>query len=157
MNRQQVYELIDGERDYQNWRWNATTTYSEGKHSPEEWFMYIEDYVNEAKHILSRENIQQAYPKAMDIMRKVAAMAVNAMEQNDTKPRPSKRRKFYRLKEEVKTVIEVDGEIVELVERLRNNEVMYCVIQDNRRRWAIPEVEFNEYFEFVKDTVEYAL
>jgi hypothetical protein len=49
--------------------------------------MYIEDYITEAKHILSRENVQSAYPKAMSIMRKVAAMTVCAMEQIDTPER----------------------------------------------------------------------
>ena len=49
--------------------------------------MFIEDYVNEAKHILSRESKQVADSKGMDIMRKVAAMAVCAMEQHETLPR----------------------------------------------------------------------
>jgi hypothetical protein len=84
MKREEVYKAIDTERDYQDVRWTEDTTASGGKHSPEEWFMYIEDYVNEAKHILSREPIDTAYPKAMSIMRKVGAMAVCAMEQNGT-------------------------------------------------------------------------
>ena len=90
--RQQVFDLINGEREYQNSRWNENTTASKGIHSPEEWFMYIEDYVNEAKHILSRENVQSAYPKAMAIMRKVASMAVCAMEQIETPVRVAEQR-----------------------------------------------------------------
>lgn len=82
MKREQVYEAINSERDYQDSRWNENTTASKGQHSPEEWYVYIEDYINEAKHILSRENVQSAYPKAMDIMRKVASMTVAAMEQH---------------------------------------------------------------------------
>jgi hypothetical protein len=81
-NRQLIYVAIDSERDYQDSRWNENTTASKGQHSPEEWYMYMEDYINEAKHILSREPVQSAYPKAMDIMRKVASMAVCAMEQH---------------------------------------------------------------------------
>ena len=65
MQRQDVYKLIDGERDYQDSRWNESTTASKGLHSPEEWFMYIENYVNEAKHILSREAVQSPYPNAI--------------------------------------------------------------------------------------------
>jgi hypothetical protein len=84
MKREDVYKAIDTERDYQDAIWNEDTTASGGKHSPEEWCMYIEDYINEAKHILSREPINTAYPKAMSIMRKVGAMAVCAMEQNGT-------------------------------------------------------------------------
>lgn len=82
MKREEIYKAIDSERDYQDKRWNENTTASKGKHSPEEWLMYMEDYINEAKHILSRESVQNGYPKAMDIMRKVAAMAVCAMEQH---------------------------------------------------------------------------
>jgi len=79
---QEAFTAILSERDYQDSRWNPETTQSEGLHTPEEWFMYIEDYVNEAKHILSRESCQSANPKAQEIMRKVAGMAVCAMEQN---------------------------------------------------------------------------
>jgi hypothetical protein len=87
MKREDVYKLIDGEREYQDVRWNAETTASEGLHSPEEWVMYMEDYLTQARHILARENVQTAYPKAMEIIRKVTAMGVCAMEQIDTKPR----------------------------------------------------------------------
>jgi hypothetical protein len=44
--------------------------------------MYVEDYVSEAKHILSREPIQAARQKAIHIMRKVTALGVAAMEQH---------------------------------------------------------------------------
>lgn len=87
MNRQEVFELINGEREYQDSRWNESTTASGGNHSPEEWFMYIENYISEAKHILSRKNVQEGYPQAMSIMRKVASMSVAAMEQHKTPPR----------------------------------------------------------------------
>lgn len=80
--RQAVYGAIDEERGYQNFKWNPQTTTSDGKHSLEEWFVYIEDYVNEAKHILSRLPKQEADVQALHIMRKVAAMAVCAMEQH---------------------------------------------------------------------------
>lgn len=87
MERKDVYRLIDGERDYQDSRWNTETTISHNIHTPGEWFMYIEDYINEAKHILSREARQDANSKAMSIMRKVAAMTVCAMEYNETPER----------------------------------------------------------------------
>ena len=87
MERPEVYKLIDGEREYQELRWNKDTTISEGVHSVEEWFLYIEDYINEAKHILTRNARQKSDQPAMEIMRKVAAMAVCAMEQHETKPR----------------------------------------------------------------------
>jgi hypothetical protein len=88
MTRDEVYGLIDGERNYQNQRWADDVVHNEThRHSWEEWFMYIEDYVNEAKHILSREGSETGYPKAAAIMRKVAAMGVAAMEQNGSSPR----------------------------------------------------------------------
>lgn len=82
MIREDVYKLIDGERDYQDWRWNENTTISKNLHSFEEWFMYIEDYVNEAKHLLSRLARQDADVQASEIMRKVAAMAICALEEH---------------------------------------------------------------------------
>lgn len=88
MKREDVYKLIDGERDYQDRKWNPNTTISEGRHNqPEEWIVYMEDYLAEAKHILSREAGQTAIPKAMDIIRKVTALGVRAMEQIPTNPR----------------------------------------------------------------------
>ena len=87
MNRKEVYTAIDSERDYQDNKWLSTPESRHEHHSPEEWFIYIEDYVNEAKHILSREAYGICEQKAMDIMRKVGAMAVCAMEQNGTKQR----------------------------------------------------------------------
>ena len=82
VSREEVYKAIDSEREYQDSRWNGDTTSSDGIHPLSEWFLYIEDYVNEAKHILAREAEQTAYPKVSNIMRKVAGMAVCAMEQN---------------------------------------------------------------------------
>lgn len=79
--REEVYAAIDSERAYQDRRWNAETTVSKGQHTFEEWFCYMRDYITEAEHILSREAKQIAQPKAADIMRKVTAMGVAAMEQ----------------------------------------------------------------------------
>lgn len=75
--REEVYEAIDSERDYQDLRWEHHN------HSPEEWLMYIEDYINEAKHIASRNfyNENDCMKKLTDTFRKVAAMSVCAMEQ----------------------------------------------------------------------------
>jgi len=78
VSRQEVYEAIDGERTYQR-KWEKSD--SEGKHSFSEWFAYMEDYIDEAQHILAREMQQDAYPKVAHIMRKVTAMGVAAMEQ----------------------------------------------------------------------------
>jgi hypothetical protein len=88
MERNEVYKLIDGERDYQNNKWPQGNAEAGWRHSkPEEWIVYMEDYLLEAKHILSREDRIVANPKAMAIVRKIAAMCVNAMEHIDTPPR----------------------------------------------------------------------
>ena len=98
MKRKEVYELIDGERDYQDLKWGADPQSRHSNHSPEEWFMYIEDYINEAKHVLSREAYGVCEEKAMNIMRKVAAMAVCAMEQNGSKSREEETIKIVKSK-----------------------------------------------------------
>lgn len=85
--RTEVYRVIDGERDFQDSRWNEYTTTSDNKHSLEEWCLYIEDYLDEAKHILAREARQDADPQVLHIIRKVAAMAVYAMEEHGAVPR----------------------------------------------------------------------
>jgi len=86
MKREDVYRLIDGERAYQQDRWRHG---GQPEHSPEEWFTYIADYVQEAQHLLSRNTYDTSKDKAMDIMRKVGAMAVAAMEEHETPDRPN--------------------------------------------------------------------
>ena len=87
MDRKKVYELIDGEREYQELLWNFKTTISGGLHSPEEWLVYMLDYVHQGMHIASRHPKAVSDPVVMEIIRKIAAMGVSAMEQHDTKPR----------------------------------------------------------------------
>ena len=72
----EVFTAIQSERDYQDERWELDD------HSLEEWLVYIEDYVDEAKHILTRGEGEEAQQKALEALRKVAALAVAAMEQN---------------------------------------------------------------------------
>ena len=91
MECKEVFELIDGERTYQERLWNGSTTVlgneHRNKHSLEEWFLYIEDYVSEAKHILSRIASPDCDREASSIMRKVAALAVVALEQHGAESR----------------------------------------------------------------------
>lgn len=83
MEREDVYKLIDGEREYQNERWKNDIMPS----GTWEWIVYMEDYLTEAKHILSRQEAPECYPAAMAIIRKVTAMGVAAMEQIKTPAR----------------------------------------------------------------------
>jgi hypothetical protein len=82
MDRKQVYELIDGERNYQDELWGND------KHSLEEWLTYIQAYIADAQHILTRESKgTDVTERVMANFRKIAAMSVVAMEQHDTPPR----------------------------------------------------------------------
>lgn len=80
--RTEVYNAIDGEREYQDIRWNVSTTTSEGTHSNVEFLVYIRDYVEEALHFCSRNGDPIANDFAKKNLRKIAALAVAAMEQN---------------------------------------------------------------------------
>lgn len=82
LTRDQVYALINGERDYQDRKWNADTCTSAGVHTPTEWLVFIEDYLLEAKHVVSREADQSCHDKVMANIRKIGAMCVACMEQN---------------------------------------------------------------------------
>ena len=87
MDLAKAYKLIEGELAYQEMLWNEETTISGGVHTPDEWVLYMQDYLTEAQHILSRESATTGRLKAMDVIRKVTAMGVRAMLQNETPPR----------------------------------------------------------------------
>lgn len=87
MDRADVYKAIDSERDYQDRKWGNGM--ARPQHSPDEWCLYIQDYLNEATHILSRMPDAVATPAAMEIMRKIGGMAVKCMEEHGTTLRPA--------------------------------------------------------------------
>jgi len=89
MERNEVYKLIDSERWYQDLKWGGTAVTKSGGHhyTPEEWIIYMEDYLAEAKHYLSRESQEVSYDKAMNCIRKVTALGVAAMEHIQTNSR----------------------------------------------------------------------
>ena len=87
MQRSTVYDIINGEREYQDNLWNEHTTSSGGKHSPTEWLVYIQDYLTEAMSLASRNSNPEASENVMENIRKIGAMCVCAMEQNGVKPR----------------------------------------------------------------------
>lgn len=82
LTQEQVFELIRGERRYQDSRWNESTTVTGGDHSFEEWIIYIEHYLAKAKTVLATTTKTVADPEAADNLRKVAALAVAALENN---------------------------------------------------------------------------
>lgn len=85
--REEVYVAIDGERDYQDKRWNSSTTESGGRHSNVEFLVYIRDYVEEALHFASRNPDPAAVDFTRHSLRKIAALGVAALEQNGVLPR----------------------------------------------------------------------
>jgi hypothetical protein len=91
--RGEVYDAIDSERDYQDSRWNASTTTTRGLHSVTEWIAYIEDYLAEAKRLLARQPSQVSVPPSLEIMRKVAGMSVACMEEHGAPQRAGFERK----------------------------------------------------------------
>jgi len=81
MERKKVYELIDGERAYQDSKpprpeGDAVTPVSA-------WVIYLEKQIQEAKESIYYLDT----PKAMAHVRKIAALAVACMEYNDTPSR----------------------------------------------------------------------
>lgn len=74
MKRADVYKLIDGERDYQEALWPVNPL-TEG-----EFISLLQDYVNQARTVWARE--PKPCQATMGIIRKIASIAVNAMEQH---------------------------------------------------------------------------
>lgn len=81
--REVVYQIIDGEREYQDSRRiNDGSTSSDGSHTPEEFLLYMNDYLQEAMHVASRVWGDGCKPAILDIVRKVTALGVACMEEN---------------------------------------------------------------------------
>ena len=78
-DREYVYKLIDGERDYQESKWSPD--YDDSKWAINDWIVFIERYIAEAKNTTGHRAFQ------MDAMRKIGALAVAAMEHYETLPR----------------------------------------------------------------------
>ena len=79
MERKEVYNRIDGERDYQDWRWETDKRedriLDENK-SPAEWLNYIKYHLEQGEisnYMLKKE-------ETMNEIRKIATLAVRAIE-----------------------------------------------------------------------------
>lgn len=86
MKREKVYELLDSERDYQDWRWDngmIRDRLKDEEKSVADWVNYMEFHLNLAKehiYMLRKDD-------ALSEVRKITALGVACMEKNDTKPR----------------------------------------------------------------------
>ena len=78
--REEVYAAIDSERDYQDSRWNADTTPSEGRHTASEFILYMEHYLMRAREIAATS--AEGNPEVLDWVRKVTTLGVACLEQN---------------------------------------------------------------------------
>lgn len=85
--RGDVYRAIDGERKYQDSKWNPETTPSGGQHSVGAWLTFMRVYLRQAEEQLTGKPDPEASDQALHTIRKVAAMAVACMEQNGVKTR----------------------------------------------------------------------
>lgn len=81
MDRQQVYQLVDGERTYQDS--GEARPKSDAETSVGEWLIYIRWHLDSAfNHVYQLEETQ-----ALESIRKIAALAVACMEYNNTPTR----------------------------------------------------------------------
>lgn len=74
--RQEVYDAIDSEREYQIQKWKD----GEVVKATSQYLYYAEDYLNEAKHLIARNSYASVTPEITAIARKVAALMVKLME-----------------------------------------------------------------------------
>lgn len=83
--RREVYDALDSERAYQEMRIKrdgSTSAQPEGKHSPEEFLVYMDNYLHEAKRVATHTWGPKCTPAVMEVVRKVTALGVACMEAN---------------------------------------------------------------------------
>lgn len=82
-SRTRVYRVLDGERAYQDAKGVAYGG-EPHKHELESYVLYMENYLLELKNVLSRVWMPpgKANTQALDILRKVTALGVAAMEEH---------------------------------------------------------------------------
>jgi len=82
MTREEVYRLIDGERAYQDTD-PHDAGHDDAAQSVADWIIFIEKQLDEAKERV----YQLKKTEALEHIRKIAALAVACMEQNETPSR----------------------------------------------------------------------
>lgn len=83
MHREEVYNLIEGERKYQDTKWAEGRPLSDAETPVAAWIIYMEHHITQARagvYFLNEKN-------ALEEIRKVTALGVACMEFNDTKAR----------------------------------------------------------------------
>ena len=89
VSREEVYNVINEERKYQNSKWTGNTTSNENNptHSLTEWLVYINDYSQEGLRAMTRTPDIECKPFALNTLRKIAALCVAAMEEHGVRTR----------------------------------------------------------------------
>lgn len=85
MTRAEAYSVLDSERDYQDMRIvrdGSTSVGDEHYHTPEEYIVYLEHYLADARATASTTWGPTAKAATMDKLRKVGALVVAAIEDN---------------------------------------------------------------------------
>lgn len=74
LNRTEVYEIINDERDYQDQKWGGKS--HDEKHSVSDWLIFIRKHLNDAENALYSSNACDA----MNAIKKATALGIAAME-----------------------------------------------------------------------------
>lgn len=84
MTRAEAYSVLDSERDYQDMRIvrDGSTSVGEHYHTPEEYIVYLEHYLQDARATASTTWGPDCKAAVMDKLRKVGALVVAAIEDN---------------------------------------------------------------------------
>lgn len=75
MEREEIFVVIEQERQYQNERW-----VDDPEHTPTEFLLYMYHYLDKARKIATEEDEDVMNPKIMDVMRKIITMGVKCAE-----------------------------------------------------------------------------
>lgn len=81
LERRVVYGVIDGEREYQVWRW-ATSATKGTEHSVHEFLRFMVHHAERAEAVLCSTDEPEASERALHEVRKIAALAVACMERH---------------------------------------------------------------------------
>lgn len=75
MNREQVYEVINRERGYQDVKWGGKV--HDNHHEVEAWIVYMQAYLNKA---INRVSTESGPHGGLDELRKVVALGIACFE-----------------------------------------------------------------------------
>ncbi len=87
MKRAGVFELISQERDYHEVRRPRGTIPNGGYYEVGSWLTFMQDYLTEAIHQISRSEDSESIQRALETIRKITGMGVACMEQHETPAR----------------------------------------------------------------------